>query len=86
VTGTESGWVDDLPPSAKYVLKELDQAGGELSRRELVDELCHHERTIAGALKTLENRGYIFKDQNPADLREVVVKLADERRYNPSRD
>jgi len=86
VTGAESGWSDDLPPSARYVLQALDNAGGELPRGDLVDELCHRERTITEALDTLENRGYIVRTRDSEDLRKVSAILADERRYNPSRD
>lgn len=86
MTGTESGRSDDLPPSARYILQALQEADGELSRRELVNQLCHRERTITEALDTLENCGYIIRNRNSEDLREVSVVLADERRYNPSRD
>jgi len=86
VTGAEPGWSDDLPPSARYVLQALDEAGGELSRGELIDELCHRERTITEALDTLENRGYILRTRDSTDLRQVSVVLADERMLNPSRD
>jgi len=86
VTGAESGWSDDLPASARYVLQALNDAGGGLPRGDLVDELCHRERTITEALDILENRGYIFRNRNSEDLREVSVILADERKYNPSRD
>jgi len=86
VTGTESGRFDDLPPSARYVLRALDEAGGELSRSDLVDELCHRDRTITEALDTLENRGYILRNRKSEDLREVSVVLADERTLNHSWD
>lgn len=86
MTGTESGRFDDLPPSARYVLRALDEAGGELSRSDLVDELCHRDRTITEALDTLENRGYILRNRKSEDLREVSVVLADERTLNHSWD
>ena len=81
--GGHSDDAESLPPSCKYVLRALTDADGSLMRDELVDELCHRERTISGALKTLENCGYIVRTRKNDDLRQVVVKLADERSYNP---
>jgi len=74
--------VESLPPSCRYVLAALEDADGTSSRQDLIDQLCHRESTINRALDTLESGNYIIRTRNPSDLREVVVELADERRYN----
>jgi thiosulfate/3-mercaptopyruvate sulfurtransferase len=67
--------LQDLPPSCKFVYKEVWRHG-EIHRQELIDETGLPERTIARALKRLQNGGYIDLDRDSDDLRQVVAKLA----------
>jgi len=84
VTGTGSGGFDDLPPSAKYVYRVLEEEG-PLSRQELQEatQLC--ESTLDTAADTLENCDYILRTRDTDDLRQVVLKTATMRTYNPPR-
>ncbi|GGK74640.1 MarR family winged helix-turn-helix transcriptional regulator [Haloarcula sebkhae] len=83
MTGAESGGFDDLPPSAKYVYRVLNDEG-PLSRKELQGETQLSESTLDDALDTLENCDYLLRTRKSEDLRQVVVKLGTKRRYNPS--
>jgi DNA-binding MarR family transcriptional regulator len=82
--GRDQEATDSLPPSCRYVLSALaDADANELTLQELDNRLCHRKRTIAEALKTLENRGYIHKKQDSDDLRQVVAELVDTRTFTP---
>jgi len=74
--------IDSLPPSCQYVLDALEKAGDELTRQELLNQIYLAERTTDAALDTLEYCDYISKTRKSSDLRQVVVKLAEERAYN----
>lgn len=74
--------VESLPPSCRYVLRELDRAEGELSRQALDERLEHHPRTIRRALAILEEAGKLRRDRDPRDLREIVVTTATTPGYN----
>ncbi|WP_324757055.1 helix-turn-helix domain-containing protein [Haloarcula montana] len=85
MTGTESGRLDDLPPSAKYVYDVVDR-DGPLSRQELQERTGLPETTLDDAVKTLENRDYLLRTRDSEDLRQVVMKTVTMRTYNPSRE
>jgi len=75
--------VESLRPSCQYVYAELESAGGELSRQQLLERTYLAPRTLDSALDTLESCALIDKTRKSSDLREVVVQLADERNYKP---
>ncbi|KZX49283.1 MarR family transcriptional regulator [Haloarcula hispanica] len=84
MTGPESGRFDDLPPSAKYVYRVLDEEG-PLSRKELQEETQLCESTLDDAADTLEKCDFILRTRDTDDLRQVVMKTVTMRTYNPSR-
>ncbi|MFC6975799.1 MarR family transcriptional regulator [Halomicroarcula sp. GCM10025709] len=85
MTGTESGRLDDLPPSAKYVLDTVAREE-PVTRQEIIDETGLRPRTVDRALETLQNVDFIVKTRDNDDLRQVVAKMSSMRRYNPSQD
>ena len=74
--------VSSLPPSCQYVIDALEEAGGELTRQELLNNIHLAKRTTDAALDTLESYDYLYKTRKTDDLRQVVVRLAEERAYN----
>jgi len=72
----------ELPPSAQYVLDVLETHGDEITRQELQRQTYLADRTLDAALETLKNCEFISKSRQSSDLRQVVVKLAEERAYN----
>lgn len=69
--------VDDLPPSAKYVVFALEAADGELDRCELQERTSLPDRTLDEALDRLEEAGVVRRDRAGDDLRYVRVELAE---------
>ena len=71
--------LDDLPPSAKYVVFVLDSAGGSLPRDELWNRTELADRTFDEALTRLEDHDIVRRDRdaNAGDLRFVRVELDD---------
>lgn len=67
--------VDDLPPSAKYVVFALEAADGSLTRCELHDRTDLAERTLDEALDRLETAGVVRRDRDADDLRYVRVEI-----------
>lgn len=67
--------VDDLPPSAKYVVFVLENAGGSLPREELHGRTDLPERTFDRALNRLEADEVVHRDRVAEDLRYVRVSL-----------
>lgn len=67
--------VDDLPPSAKYVVFVLEHADGSLPRGDLRDRTDLPERTLDRALDKLENKGVIRRDRDTDDLRYVRIQF-----------
>lgn len=65
----------DLPPSCKFVYKEVLRHG-EIRRQKLLEETTLPERTLYDALERLENRQFITVARDPDDLRRVVVTPA----------
>jgi DNA-binding MarR family transcriptional regulator len=72
--GGSSSAFDDLPPSAKYVYREIDRAGGRLSRQELIDRTYLSPSTIDDALRTLESRHFVHKSRKSDALNQVVAE------------
>jgi DNA-binding IclR family transcriptional regulator len=79
VTPPDSDGFDALPPSAKYVYHVLEEADGELTRQELLEETDLHERTLDRALKSLQNGDFIALDRDTGDLRQIVANVASTR-------
>jgi transcription initiation factor IIE alpha subunit len=71
--GGSSAAVDDLPPSARYVLHILEEHG-ELTRQDLLEETGLPERTLQDALERLDNRNSIHKSRKSDDLTQVVCE------------
>lgn len=69
--------VDDLPPSAKYVLDVVERKG-PIRRQELLEETALPERTLDEALDRLNSRDYLSVTRDYTDLRQVVAKMATE--------
>lgn len=67
--------VDDLPPSAKYVVFALEAAGGSLTRCELQEQTDLPKRTLDRALEQLEASDVVRRDRDADDLRYVRVDL-----------
>jgi DNA-binding MarR family transcriptional regulator len=85
VTGTESGRLANLPPSAEYVY-QLVQRHEPVTRQDLLKRTYLTEATLDRALKTLQNEDFLFKTRDSEDLRQVVIKTGAIRTYNPSRN
>lgn len=67
--------VDELPPSAKYILFVLEHAGGSLSRDELCDRTELADRTVDESLTRLEDLDILRRERDADDLRYVRVEL-----------
>jgi len=80
--GDVSGDIGSLRPSCQYVLDVLETHDGELSRQELKKQTYLADRTLDAALETLKNCEFISKSRQSSDLRQVVVRLAEEPAYN----
>ena len=65
---------DPLPPTAETVLTLLEYEG-PLTRQELIATTDRSETAVDEALVTLEKRGYLSRDANPRDLRQVVLEI-----------
>ena len=66
---------ESLPPSCRAVIRELDHAGGELTRQELIEQTGHPDSTITDALRNLENRCWVLRARDNEDLNRVSVEL-----------
>jgi DNA-binding MarR family transcriptional regulator len=69
--------IDDLPPSAKYVLDVVEREGS-IRRQELINETDLPARTIDRALDRLHTGDHIVKTRESRDLRQIVAKVAPE--------
>jgi len=63
----------ELPPSAKYVYRELDRHG-PLSRQALIERTWLAPSTLDDALRRLESRHLIHKSRKPEDLTQVLIE------------
>jgi DNA-binding transcriptional regulator YhcF (GntR family) len=50
---------DDLPPSAKFILKELRAAGHSLTTPQLADRTGLPDRTVRDAIARLRVEGFV---------------------------
>lgn len=66
---------ESLPPSCRAVIRELEHAGGELTRQELIDRTGHSDSTITDALRNLENRCWILRARDSEDLNHTIIEI-----------
>ncbi|GAD53919.1 hypothetical protein MBEHAL_2679 [Halarchaeum acidiphilum MH1-52-1] len=67
--------VQDLPPSAKLVLKVLEYNGG-LTQKEIVEKSRLSQRTVRDALERLQENDVVQKDIYIPDARQNLYQLA----------
>lgn len=67
--------VQDLPPSAKLVLKVLEYNGG-LTQKEIVEKSRLSQRTVRDALDRLQEHDIVEKDIYIPDARQNIYRLA----------
>lgn len=67
--------MDELSPSAKYVLSIIRDEDGEVSRQTLHEESGLPEPTLDRALNALEEEDRIVLSRDNADLRQVVINM-----------
>lgn len=68
--------VQDLPPSAKLVLKVLEYNGG-LTQKQIVENSRLSQRTVRDALDRLQEHDIVEKDIYIPDARQNIYRLAD---------
>ncbi|WP_435097502.1 MarR family transcriptional regulator [Halarchaeum sp. P4] len=66
--------VQDLPPSAKLVLKVLEYNGG-LTQKEIVEKSRLSQRTVRDALERLQENDIVQKDIYIPDARQNLYQL-----------
>ncbi|QLC34001.1 MarR family transcriptional regulator [Halarchaeum sp. CBA1220] len=66
--------VQDLPPSAKLVLKVLEYNGG-LTQKEIVEKSRLSQRTVRDALERLQENDIVEKDIYIPDARQNLYQL-----------
>ncbi|NWF95902.1 MAG: NAD(+)/NADH kinase [Candidatus Thorarchaeota archaeon] len=69
----------DLPPSAKLVLKVLEY-GEQLSQREIIEETKLPARTVRHALSILISEGLVMKKLSLRDSRQGLFRLTNPRK------
>ncbi|MFB6071468.1 MAG: MarR family transcriptional regulator [Halobacterium sp.] len=67
--------VQDLPPSAKLVLKVLEYNGG-LTQKQIVENSRLSQRTVRDALDRLQDAGVVEKDIYIPDARQNLYRLS----------
>ncbi|MBS3761101.1 helix-turn-helix transcriptional regulator [Halodesulfurarchaeum sp.] len=67
--------VEDLPPSAKLVLKVLEYNGG-LTQKQIVGKSRLSQRTVRDALDRLQDRTIVEKNIYIPDARQNLYTLA----------
>jgi DNA-binding MarR family transcriptional regulator len=67
--------VQDLPPSAKLVLKVLEYNGG-LTQKQIVENSRLSQRTVRDALERLQNAEVVEKDIYIPDARQNLYRLS----------
>ncbi|QOJ78698.1 NAD(+)/NADH kinase [Infirmifilum lucidum] len=65
----------ELPPSAKFVLKVLEDEG-ELGISEIIDLTGLPERTVRHALALLSSRGFIEKLEDPVNPKRILYRVS----------
>ena len=66
----------NLTPSQYYILKLLWEKD-KRPFKDLADELMCTRATITGIIDTLENKGLVYRETNPADRRSLLASLTD---------
>lgn len=69
----------ELPPSAKFVLKVLEDEG-ELGISEIIDLTGLPERTVRHALALLSSRGFVEKLEDPVNPKRVLYRVSRKER------
>lgn len=67
--------VQDLPPSAKLVLKVLEYNGG-LTQKQIVENSRLSQRTVRDALDRLQDADIVEKDIYIPDARQNLYRLS----------
>ncbi|MCD2199206.1 MarR family transcriptional regulator [Halobacterium sp. KA-4] len=67
--------VQDLPPSAKLVLKVLEYNGG-LTQKQIVENSRLSQRTVRDALDRLQDADVVEKDIYIPDARQNLYRLS----------
>ncbi|MEF8831824.1 MAG: winged helix-turn-helix domain-containing protein [Halobacteriales archaeon] len=68
--------IEDMPPSAKLVLKVLEYKGA-LTQKEIIEESMLSARTVRYALERLEEIGVVEEDFYFADARQNLYEVTD---------
>ncbi len=68
--------LEDLPPSAKLVLKVLEYKGS-LTQKEIIEESMLSARTVRYALERLEEIGVVDEDIYFADARQNLYEVTE---------
>ena len=68
--------IEDLPPSAKLVLKVLEYRGS-LTQKQIIEESMLSARTVRYALERLEDIGVVTEDIYFADARQSLYQVTD---------
>lgn len=72
---TNDELVQDLPPSAKLVLKVLEYNGG-LTQKQIVENSRLSQRTVRDALDRLQDAEVVDKDIYIPDARQNLYRLS----------
>jgi DNA-binding MarR family transcriptional regulator len=75
--------VEDLPPSAKLVLKVLEYNGG-LTQKQIVDKSRLSQRTVRDALDRLQDRTIVEKNIYIPDARQNLYTLSSPTAESPA--
>ena len=75
--------VEDLPPSAKLVLKVLEYNGG-LTQKQIVDKSRLSQRTVRDALDRLQERTIVEKNIYIPDARQNLYTLVTTAAESPA--
>jgi DNA-binding MarR family transcriptional regulator len=68
--------IEDLPPSAKLVLKVLEYRGS-LTQKQIIEESMLSARTVRYALERLQEIGVVTEDIYFADARQSLYEVTD---------
>lgn len=68
--------IEDLPPSAKLVLKVLEYRGS-LTQKQIIEESMLSARTVRYALERLEDIGIVEEDIYFADARQNLYEVTE---------
>lgn len=69
--------LDDKTKGMYIILRMLADADGDVSAGDISHKFGMSTPRVAAALKTLEGKGYITREQSADDARRVIVRLTD---------